>query len=264
MFDLTWIGIPITIAGVLFVVAFNKWLLPDRRAATSSATRASTPTEMIVEPGGPLVARPSTTTGLRSLLNTFLAEIERAKATSSRRSCPVRRAPTTGWSSRASSGGGRPRSAAQARPTRCAQRTPRAGRGDGRRAAADRQTGCDGRRFRGRNAVIIASRAAASASRRRSATSCCRKATRWLLEAHRRSRTRQRNSHHFYPSARSRTRRRSPYDRAYPRRECGSRDRARELHQPRHAEGRDAGVGRDDPDLLLHAVGGAAQQSSGT
>jgi hypothetical protein len=31
MFELTWVGF--TIAGVLFVVAFNKWLLPDRRPA---------------------------------------------------------------------------------------------------------------------------------------------------------------------------------------------------------------------------------------
>ena len=78
MFDLTWIGIPITIAGVLFVVAFNKWRLPDRRAAIEQFgdTREYT-TEMIVEPGGPLVGKTIDDAGLRSLPNTFLAEIER-------------------------------------------------------------------------------------------------------------------------------------------------------------------------------------------
>jgi di/tricarboxylate transporter len=78
MFDLTWIGIPITIAGVLFVVAFNRWLLPDRRAAIEQFgdTREYT-TEMIVEPGGPLVGKTIDDAGLRSLPNTFLAEIER-------------------------------------------------------------------------------------------------------------------------------------------------------------------------------------------
>jgi di/tricarboxylate transporter len=78
MFELTWVGLPITIAGVLFVVAFNRWLLPDRRAASEQFgdTREYS-VEMTVDPIGPLVGRTVEQAGLRQLPNTFLAEIER-------------------------------------------------------------------------------------------------------------------------------------------------------------------------------------------
>jgi di/tricarboxylate transporter len=78
MFELTWVGVPITIAGVLFVVAFNKWLLPDRRPAMEQFedTRQYS-AEMMVDPAGPLVGRTIEEAGLRQLPNAFLAEIER-------------------------------------------------------------------------------------------------------------------------------------------------------------------------------------------
>lgn len=78
MFELTWVGLPITIAGVLFVVAFNRWLLPDRRAASEQFrdTREYS-VEMTVDPAGPLVGKTVEDAGLRQLPNTFLAEIER-------------------------------------------------------------------------------------------------------------------------------------------------------------------------------------------
>jgi di/tricarboxylate transporter len=78
MFDLTWIGIPITIAGVLFVVAFNKWLLPDRRAAIEQfGDPREYSVEMIVDAAGPLVGKTIEQAGLRQLPNPFLAEINR-------------------------------------------------------------------------------------------------------------------------------------------------------------------------------------------
>jgi di/tricarboxylate transporter len=78
MFELTWVGIPITIAGVLFVIAFNKWLLPDRRPAMEqfSDTRQYT-VEMMVDPAGPQVGKSIEQAGLRSLPNAYLAQIER-------------------------------------------------------------------------------------------------------------------------------------------------------------------------------------------
>jgi di/tricarboxylate transporter len=78
MFELTWIGIPIMIAGVLFVIAFNRWLLPDRRPAIEQFgdTREYS-VEMMVDPQGPLVGKSIEDAGLRQLPNTFLAEIER-------------------------------------------------------------------------------------------------------------------------------------------------------------------------------------------
>src|SRR5262245_59847507 len=78
MVDLTWVGIPISIAGLLFVVATNRWLLPDRRPAIDQfGDPREYSVEMMVEPGGPLVAKTIEQAGLRQLPNTFLAEIER-------------------------------------------------------------------------------------------------------------------------------------------------------------------------------------------
>lgn len=78
MFELTWVGLPITFAGVLFVVAFNRWLLPDRRPASEQFgdTREYS-VEMTVDPAGALVGKTVEQAGLRQLPNTFLAEIER-------------------------------------------------------------------------------------------------------------------------------------------------------------------------------------------
>lgn len=78
MFELTWIGLPITFAGVLFVVLFNRWLLPDRRPSREQfGDPREYSTEMMVEPNSPLVGKTIEQAGLRQLPNTFLVEIER-------------------------------------------------------------------------------------------------------------------------------------------------------------------------------------------
>jgi di/tricarboxylate transporter len=78
MFELTWVGIPIMITGVLFVVATNRWLLPDRRTASEQFGDPREYTvEMTVDPAGPLVGRTIEAAGLRQLPQSFLAEIER-------------------------------------------------------------------------------------------------------------------------------------------------------------------------------------------
>lgn len=78
LFELTWIGLPITIAGVLFVVASNRWLLPDRRPAREQfGDPREYMVEMLVEPQGPLIGKSIEDAGLRQLPNAFLAEIER-------------------------------------------------------------------------------------------------------------------------------------------------------------------------------------------
>jgi len=78
MFDLTWVGIPITIAGILFVVAFNHWLLPDRRPAIEQfGDPREYSVEMTVDASGPLVGKTIEQAGLRQLPNLFLAEIDR-------------------------------------------------------------------------------------------------------------------------------------------------------------------------------------------
>jgi di/tricarboxylate transporter len=78
MFELTWVGIPITIVGVSFVIATNRWLLPDRRPVIDQfGDPREYSVEMMVDPGGPLVGKTIEQAGLRQLPNTFLAEIER-------------------------------------------------------------------------------------------------------------------------------------------------------------------------------------------
>lgn len=78
MFELTGIGIPIAILGVLFLVLFNRWLLPDRRPAMEQFgdTREYS-VEMMVDPAGPIAGKTIEQAGLRHLRDTYLAEIDR-------------------------------------------------------------------------------------------------------------------------------------------------------------------------------------------
>ncbi|HUQ70942.1 MAG TPA: SLC13 family permease [Planctomycetaceae bacterium] len=78
MWDISWIGIPCSVAGCLYMLAFSRWLLPDRRPAISLSDDPRQYTvEMEVEAAGPLVNRTVEEAGLRHLPGLFLAEIER-------------------------------------------------------------------------------------------------------------------------------------------------------------------------------------------
>ncbi len=81
MFDLAWIGVPITVSVLLFVLLFSGRLLPDRREPLvhSDGMREYT-AEMMVEEGSPLEGCCIEKAGLRSLPGLFLAEIERNEA----------------------------------------------------------------------------------------------------------------------------------------------------------------------------------------
>ena len=77
-FEIAWLGVPCTLVGIAFIFLTSRWLLPDRRPALSETgdPREYT-TEMLVEPGGPLVGKSIEEAGLRSLTGLYLAEIER-------------------------------------------------------------------------------------------------------------------------------------------------------------------------------------------
>lgn len=78
MFELTWISIPITIGGVLFVVLTHRWLLPDRRPTSSTFGDPREYTiEMLVDVHGGLVGKTIEQAGLRQLPQCYLIEIER-------------------------------------------------------------------------------------------------------------------------------------------------------------------------------------------
>jgi di/tricarboxylate transporter len=77
-FEPAWVGIPITLTVVLYLVTVGHWLLPRRKSAAASYedTREYT-AEMLVEPGSPLIGKSIEGAGLRQLPGLFLIEIER-------------------------------------------------------------------------------------------------------------------------------------------------------------------------------------------
>jgi di/tricarboxylate transporter len=81
IFDLAWIGVPITASVLLFMLLFSGPLLPDRKEPLihSDGMREYT-AEMMVEEGSPLEGCCIEKAGLRSLPGLFLAEIERDDA----------------------------------------------------------------------------------------------------------------------------------------------------------------------------------------
>ncbi len=78
LFELAWVGIPVLIAGLAFLFATSRWLLPDRRPAAETLEDPREYTvEMIVEADGPLVGRTIERAGLRHLPGCYLMEIDR-------------------------------------------------------------------------------------------------------------------------------------------------------------------------------------------
>jgi di/tricarboxylate transporter len=79
IFDLAWIGVPVTLTTFIYVLIAQRWLLPERRPAISRYIDAREYTvEMQVEPGSQLIGKNIEQAGLRQLPGLFLVEIERA------------------------------------------------------------------------------------------------------------------------------------------------------------------------------------------
>lgn len=78
MLDITWVGLPAALAGLGFLIATHRWLLPDRRSVISQLEDPKEYTiEMLVAADGPLIGRSIEEAGLRHLQGVFLAEIDR-------------------------------------------------------------------------------------------------------------------------------------------------------------------------------------------
>jgi di/tricarboxylate transporter len=78
MWDIAWVGVPAAVVGISFIIAFSRWLLPDRRSAIGQLDDPREYTvEMLVDPGSPLIGRSIEQAGLRRLPGMFLAEIDR-------------------------------------------------------------------------------------------------------------------------------------------------------------------------------------------
>ncbi len=78
MFELAWIGVPVALAGLGFMLLAAPLLLRDSRGVMGDLRNAREySVEMLVAPGGPLVGHTISEAGLRQLPGMFLAEINR-------------------------------------------------------------------------------------------------------------------------------------------------------------------------------------------
>lgn len=81
MFDLAWIGIPVAVSGLLYMLAAHSWLLPARDSSNQVFGNPKEYTiEMEVEPNGPLAGKTIEQAGLRHLGDVYLVEIERGQS----------------------------------------------------------------------------------------------------------------------------------------------------------------------------------------
>ncbi|MBK5969815.1 MULTISPECIES: SLC13 family permease [Thiorhodovibrio] len=78
LFDLVWIGLPLVVTVLSFLVLTGRWLLPTRASAAAVFADVRRYTvEMLVEPNSALVGKSIEQAGLRQLPGLFLVEIER-------------------------------------------------------------------------------------------------------------------------------------------------------------------------------------------
>jgi len=78
LFEIAWVGLPCTLAGVAYILLVGVKLLPDRKPAVSDTTDIREYTVSVcVERGGPLDGKSIAAAGLRHLPGLYLVEIER-------------------------------------------------------------------------------------------------------------------------------------------------------------------------------------------
>jgi len=76
--DITWVGVPVSIAGIAFLALTSRWLLPNRKPPISNTDDAREYTvDMVVTADSPLIGKTIEEAGLRHLPGVFLAEIQR-------------------------------------------------------------------------------------------------------------------------------------------------------------------------------------------
>jgi di/tricarboxylate transporter len=78
LFDIAWVGVPVAVVGLAYLMLVGRRLLPERRGAQAAFENPREFTiEMEVDPQGPLVDKSVEEAGLRHLQELFLVEIER-------------------------------------------------------------------------------------------------------------------------------------------------------------------------------------------
>ncbi|ADJ28699.1 SLC13 family permease [Nitrosococcus watsonii] len=78
LFTIAWVGLPVAIMGIIYVLLLGHWLLPDRKPVFSHWNDPREYTlEMLLQPNSPLVERTIEDAGLRNLPGIYLVEINR-------------------------------------------------------------------------------------------------------------------------------------------------------------------------------------------
>ena len=78
LFDLVWVGLPLTLAGFAYALTFSRRLLPDRQGPMEQLENAREYAfEVRIRGGGPLVGKTISEVGLRNLKSAYVLEIER-------------------------------------------------------------------------------------------------------------------------------------------------------------------------------------------
>jgi len=78
LFDLVWIGVPLTLVGMTYALVFSKYLLPDRQGPMEQLENAREYAFQVrVHSSGPLVGKTLAEVGLRNLKSAYVLEIER-------------------------------------------------------------------------------------------------------------------------------------------------------------------------------------------
>lgn len=77
-FEIAWVGLPVAVVGLVYILVFGRWLLPERIAPVGELSDPREYTvEMIVTDDGPLAGRTVEQAGLRHLPGLYLVEIQR-------------------------------------------------------------------------------------------------------------------------------------------------------------------------------------------
>jgi len=78
MFEIARVGLPCAFIGLVYLLLFSRWLLPERRPVLSPQDDPREyVVEMLVEPGSPLAGKTIERAGLRHLPGLYLIEIDR-------------------------------------------------------------------------------------------------------------------------------------------------------------------------------------------
>ncbi|WP_043527752.1 SLC13 family permease [Litchfieldella xinjiangensis] len=78
LFDIAWVGVPVAVVGLTYLLLIGRRLLPERRGLAQAFDNPREFTiEMEIDPQGPLVDKTVEEAGLRHLQELFLVEIER-------------------------------------------------------------------------------------------------------------------------------------------------------------------------------------------